>query len=292
VFQLDGAYDLHVHAGPDLFERVADDVETAARYAAAGMAGMAVKAHLESTASRAYHVNSILRSRGVDTFNYIGGICLNYPVGGINPAAVDACLRSGGRVVWMPSGHSRFHGETRGTLGNWGYGDMKLYTPADARGLSIFDDHGEITTETREIVALVRDHRALLATSHLSPREIVALAAYAQPLGARVIVTHLRWTAEYDLALGQAALAHGAKIEIAASTVGGYEHRCSLAEAIEIMRVLGPRNVVISSDGGSPRYPAPAELLRAFAENLAQGGVAPADLRQMMADNPAALIAA
>jgi hypothetical protein len=292
VFQLDGAYDLHVHAGPDLFERVADDVETASRYAAAGMAGMAVKAHLESTASRAYHVNSLLHDRGVDSFRYIGGICLNYPVGGINPAAVDACLRSGGRIVWMPSGHSRFHGEIKGTLGNWGYGDMKLYTPPDARGISVFDDAGELTPETRDVVAMVRDHHAVLATSHLSPPEILALSAFAQPLGAKIVVTHLRWTPEYDLALGEAAVANGATIEIAASTVGGYENRCSLAEAVQITRTLGPRHVVISSDAGSPRYPVPAELLRAFGENLSQAGVAASDLRQMMVDNPAALIAA
>jgi hypothetical protein len=292
LFDLRGAYDLHVHAAPDLFERAADDVETASRCAAAGMAGMAVKAHLESTASRAYHVNAQLRGRGIETFRYIGGVCLNYPVGGINPAAVDACLRSGGRIVWMPSGHSRFHAETKGTLGSWGVGDMRLYVPPGAVGLSIFDAAGALTPETREIVALVRDHRAILATSHLSPAEIVALAEYACPLGVKLVVTHLRWTPEYDLALGQAAVERGATVELAASTVGGYENRCSLADAVSIVGALEPRHMILSSDAGSPRYPVPAELLRAFCENLSQHGIADADLRLMLGENPAALIAA
>ena len=139
---------------------------------------------------------------------------------------------------------------------------------------------------------MVRDHHAVLATSHLSPPEILALSAFAQPLGAKIVVTHLRWPTEYDLALGEAAVANGATIEIAASTVGGYENRCSLAEAVQITRTLGPRHVVISSSTGTRAIPVPAELLRAFGENLSQAGVAASDLRQMMVDNPAALIAA
>ena len=286
MFKLDGAIDMHVHAGPDLLGRIGDDVEIATACRDAGMAGMVVKAHLESTASRAYHTN-----KTVPGFRYYGGICLNYPVGGINPAAVDACLRLGGRVVWMPSGHARYHAQLTGQLGNWGYSDMRIYAPTGATGISVLDDDGGLTPETREVVALVREHNAVLATSHLSPAEIVALTGFARREGVKVVMTHIMWTPEYDLDLGRALVDLGAVIEIACSTVGGYTNRLPLRDAVAMIGTLGPANVVLASDAGGVRHPRPDEALRVLANNLAEQGVKPADLVQMLCRNPADLLA-
>jgi hypothetical protein len=33
----------------------------------------------------------------------LGGICLDAPVGGLNPAAVETALNSGARIVWLPT---------------------------------------------------------------------------------------------------------------------------------------------------------------------------------------------
>ena len=286
MFELDGAIDLHVHAGPDLLGRVGDDIEIATGCRDAGMAGMAVKAHLESTASRAYHTN-----KAVPGFRYVGGVCLNYPVGGINPAAVDVCLRLGGRVVWMPSGHSRFHAELTGELGNWGHADMQIYNPAGAKGISVLDEKGGLTRETQEVVGLVRDHDAVLATSHLSPVEIVALARYARDTGVKLVMTHIRWTPAYDLDLGKAVVELGGTVEIACSTVGGYTNRLPIAEAVAMIRTLGLPNVILASDAGGVRHPRPDEALRVLANNLIEYDLAPSELRQMVCTNPERLIA-
>ncbi|MFG1912442.1 DUF6282 family protein [Kribbella sp. NPDC048928] len=286
MFTLDAAIDLHVHAGPDVLGRVGDDIEIATGCRDAGMAGMAVKAHLESTSSRAYHTN-----KAVAGFRYIGGVCLNYPVGGINPAAVDACLRLGGRVVWMPSGHSRFHAEVTGALGNWGYSDMNIYNPVEAAGITVLDDAGALTPATREVVALVRDHDALLATSHLSPQEILALAAHCRPLGVKLIVTHIRWTPQYDLELARRASELGAFIEIAGSTVGGYTNRFPIDEVVATINEFTPDRLVLASDAGGVRHPRPHEALRVLASNLSERGVGDAALNTMLKDNPARLIA-
>jgi hypothetical protein len=286
VFTLDGAIDLHVHAGPDVLGRVGDDLDIATGCRDAGMAGMAVKAHLESTSSRAYHTNKALPG-----FRYIGGICLNYPVGGINPAAVDACLRLGGRVVWMPSGHSRFHAEVTGALGNWGYSDMNIYNPSEAAGLTVLDDDGALTAAAEEVVALVRDHNALLATSHLSPQEILALAAHCRPLGVKLVVTHIRWTPQYDLDLARRAVDLGACVEIACSTVGGYTNRFPIDEVVAMINEFTPDQLVLASDAGGVRHPRPHEALRVLANNLWERGVAETALNTMVKDNPARLIA-
>lgn len=285
MFELTGAIDMHVHAGPDLIGRVGDDIDIATGCRDAGMAGMVVKAHLESTASRAYHTN-----RAVTGFRYVSAVCLNYPVGGINPAAVDACLRLGGRVVWMPSSHSRFHAQVTGKLGDWGFRDMSIYTPAGAAGISILDDHGEVTAATREVVSLIREHRAVVATSHLSPAEILALARLAREQRVKLVLTHIRWTPECDLALGQAVVELGGVVEIACSTVGGYTNRLPLAEAVAMIRTLRPENVVLASDAGGIRHPSPSEALRVLANNLIESGVSAADLRTMLCDNPARLL--
>lgn len=285
MFDLTGVIDLHVHSGPDVTERAADDLEIARLCAGAGMAGMAVKGHVESTASRAY-----LTNLQVPGFRYIGGVCLNYPVGGVNPAAVEACLRLGGRIVWMPSGHSRFHGELMGRLGYWGSSGMVLPTPRGARGLSILD-HGELTGETREVVDLVRQYGGCVATSHLSPAESLALARYCRGEGVKVLVTHIRWTPAYDADFAVAAAESGAYIEFTASSISGYQIRFPIAEAIDLMKRLTPARVVVASDTGGVLSPLPHEALRVFASNLIRNGVDPVDLRTMMCTNPGDLVA-
>lgn len=284
-FDLKGAIDMHVHAGPDLLGRVGDDIDIATGCRDAGMAGMVVKAHLESTASRAYHTN-----RAVPGFDYIGGICLNYPVGGINPAAVDACLKLGGRVVWMPSGHSRFHAQLTGRLGNWGYSDMSIYSPRDATGISVLDDDGKLTAATLEVLSIISEHDAVLATSHLSPEEILALTREARARDISTVMTHIRWTPAYDLDLGRAVVELGGIVEIACSTVGGYTNRLPLAEAVAMIHELGPRHIVLASDAGGIRHPRPHEALRVLANNLIEQGVSVADVRLMLCETPARLL--
>ena len=174
MFSLEGTFDIHVHASPDVIQRLGDDLEISRKCKEAGMCGIAVKGMQESTTSRAYYVNKLLGG-----FRMVGGICLNYPVGGLNPSAVDTCLRTGGRIVWMPTLQSKFHAELKGKLGK-GSAGLYYYNPARSTGITVLDDEGTLLPETKEIVALIKEHNALLATSHLSPEEIIALAKYCE----------------------------------------------------------------------------------------------------------------
>ena len=69
MFSLEGTFDIHVHAFPDVIPRVDDDLTIARKCREAGMCGIAVKAMQESTTSRAYYVNQL-----VDNFRMVGGI--------------------------------------------------------------------------------------------------------------------------------------------------------------------------------------------------------------------------
>src|SRR4051812_36490139 len=74
--------DLHVHAAPCLLPRKGSDLEIARRFAAAGFAGFALKAHYESSVGRAA---AVAEATGIEVW---GGVVLNRTAGGINPEAV------------------------------------------------------------------------------------------------------------------------------------------------------------------------------------------------------------
>lgn len=53
TLSLCGAFDLHIHAAPDCFDRIGNDIEIAQQAKAAGMRAIAIKSVYESTVSRA-----------------------------------------------------------------------------------------------------------------------------------------------------------------------------------------------------------------------------------------------
>lgn len=284
MFDMTGVIDLHVHTGPDLFPRLGDDAEIARGCASVGMRGMAVKCHFEGTAVRAHLVNQM-----VPDFTMYGGITLNYPVGGINPTAVHACLALGGNVVWMPSGHSRYHAETTGTLGGWGNDFMRLRNPVGATGITVLED-GELIEDAREVIRLVAQTDSLLATSHLSPDEILAVLDDAATVGARVVVNHVMYMPDCDYSFIEEVVRRGAKVEVCSVLVSGFWDKLKLDNVVQIIERVGADNVVLSSDGGGIQTPLPHESLRVLLDNLLNQGVPEDQLRRTVVDNPIQLL--
>lgn len=285
MFDMTGAIDMHVHTGPDLFPRIGDDAEIARRCAAVGMSGMAVKCHFEGTAVRAHLVNQM-----VPDFTMYGGITLNYPVGGINPTAVHACLSVGGKVVWMPSGHSAYHAEITGTLGGWGNSFMKLQNPAGAKGITVLDEQGRLIDEAREVNRLLAENNALLATSHLAPAEILAVLDDAATVGTRVLINHVMYMPDCDYDFIEEVVRRGALVEICSVLVGGFWDKLRLDNVLQIIERVGCDNVVLASDGGGIQTPSPHETLRVLLDNLLHHGVPEEDLRRTVIDNPRRLL--
>ena len=281
MFSMEGLFDIHVHSGPEILERVGDDMDLAKGYLELGMAGFAVKGHFESTASRAHFVNKLM---GSEHFRMVGGICLNYAVGGINPAAVDNCFKSGGRIVWGPSGHSVYHRQLRGGFGHWG-GAVKPYDPEGAEGVTVLDETGELSREAKEVLRLVRENNGVYCTSHATPEEMLKLAAYCRDEKVKLIMTHIGWTPDYSLELGRRIKEYGHKVEICAVTFGGYNAKNTLSDCVRIIREIGPENIVMGTDAGAVRFVKPAEFMRFFAENLKKAGIAETDIRRMMSTN-------
>lgn len=96
---LEGAIDIYVHASPDGFKaRALDFMEAAIQAKAAGYAAVAIKNHEYCTAPLGLYAQST-----VSGIQVLGGLVLNYAVGGINPYSVEAAYRQGGKIIWLPT---------------------------------------------------------------------------------------------------------------------------------------------------------------------------------------------
>ncbi|HEX3177255.1 MAG TPA: DUF6282 family protein [Methylomirabilota bacterium] len=279
MLDIDGAYDLHVHSSPDLFPRIADDETMVRDAAASGFAGVVMKNHFESTASRAQ-----LAARAVPGMKVYGGVVLNRYVGAVNPRAVDVALRLNGRIVWMPTLDAACHRAAFGFGGGFAAQSSGLETTEP--GISLLRD-GRLVDEAREVMALVKERGAALATGHVSREEIRALVAEAESQGFRkLILTH-----PYDRAPGLTlaevtALARPhVRVEFVFCSITPNWRFTDAATIAQCIRTLGAARIVISSDGGQAHNPMPAEGYRRFVTALHAEGVPAADFRVMCRDN-------
>jgi hypothetical protein len=268
---LEGAIDLHLHSAPDVDPRRYDDLELAREAARAGLRAILIKNHHSSTVERA-----CLASKVVPEIRVFGGVALNETVGGLNPAAVHLALRWGARQVWMPTRSAQNHRARQGQPG----------------GLTVLNSSGQLRPEVEEILRLMAQGDAVLATGHLSPEEGAILVHRARELGVkRILVTHPEWPlTPYPLALQKELARRGVMFErcfVSTTHRGGYVPMESIAEAIA---EVGVETTVLSTDSGQPDTPPPVECLRLYAERLRALGFTPDQLRQMMCLNPARLL--
>ena len=268
---LEGAVDLHVHSAPDVDPRRFNDLELAAEAAKAGMRAVLLKSHQNSTVERAW-----LTSKVVPGIHVFGGLVLNAPAGGINPAAVAVALQLGAKQIWMPTRWAANHRRVHGQEG----------------GVSILNGDGEVIPEVAEVVRLISSTDCILSTGHLSPLEGVALMRYAAKNSVRhLLVTHPEWPPTfYPVPLQRELAALGVFFERCfVSTT----HRCGfvpLATIVEAIAQVGIKSTVLASDLGQPDTPAPVDGLRIYAANLVAEGFDRDDIRRMMVTNPALLL--
>lgn len=285
----EGMIDFHVHTLPDTFDRTVDAVEATRTARALGMRAVVLKGGAFETVTRAAQANAEVGG-GIRAF---GGVVLNWPMGGLNPAAVEAMVafRGGGaegigKVVWMPSIHARNHHERFG-----------IPKP----GVEVFDGT-RLLPAAREILALCAEYDLVLQTGHLSPQEALALIREARAMGVeRIVCTH----ADYDpinmtLEEQREAARLGAYIEHAYCGVflgpdsPAERFRAWRGVSVEQMaaaiKAVGAERCILSSDLGASPLPRPAEGYLAFVRQLRALGITDRELDWMGRRNPAALL--
>lgn len=263
---LRGAYDLHMHSAPSPFHRLLDDFQLLREAGQAGMAGILLKSHYESTAVRAELANLYAGSSA----KAYGAIALNWPVGGLNPYAVYNALKRGAKIVFMP---------TRDAKNCLASGDM----PGDffrRPGIGILAEDGRLKPEVIEIMAAVKEYGAVLATGHISPEESILLCKAGIQAGVRMILTHPEFGRTRIPAEVQKKLAElGVYIEKCWYNIG--EQECSAAEMAAHIRTVGASRCYMTTDRGQSDREHPVEAMRRFLISMSEQGISRSDLDTM-----------
>lgn len=288
-----GAYDMHIHTGPDIMDRKMDFLVQAERAAKAGMAGYVIKSHYFTSSSWAKVANE--RFPECQTF---GSIVLNNSVGGMNPFAVDAVARDGAKVVWFPTVDTvaaikkTEHIEEGGRRPHWL--DVLLSLQADGIKLQpvrLLDDNGKVLPEVIDVLDVIARYNMILCTGHISVPEAKAVikAAHERKVE-KIICTHVDselcfYEIEEQLDLIKK---YGVYVEHCSNscTTG----KVAWDVCLNQIKSVGCDHIIISTDLGQLKHKYPDEGLLDFANWMLDNGISETDVRKTIRDNPRQLL--
>ena len=283
---LQGAFDTHLHIGPDVVERKIDDLSLAHRFAELGMAGFLLKSHYTSTAERASVV-----SAAVPGVRVLGAISLNRAVGGMNPLAVEVAAREGARTVWLPTVDSVNESHEReappgAKVPVW----VKLQLELREQGIEIetvpvVDSDGGVLAETRAVLATIARHEMVLATGHLGRDEIFTVVDAAVQEGVReIVITHPEFPSQNLSIEDQRGLVQrGALLERCFTTP--HTGKVSWEHWIENIRATGAEHSVLSTDLGQVFNPAVEDGMGLMVDRLLAAGFDDEEVHMMAVVN-------
>ena len=284
---LEGAYDIHVHASPDVIPRAMDLTQLCFEAENAGMAGILIKDHCTSTVGRAAALNQM--GRGICRF--FSALALNPPVGGLNPTAVEATLRAGTDVIYFPTYGAAHH------IGIWGAGKPPTAFPLPTQGfsgISILDEDMTLKAEAMEILQLIAEHGAVLATGHLSPHESLKLLQQARELGIKhMLVTHASESVSaFTEEEQQEAVNIGAVVEHSFfAATPSCPNPITFETLRDMIRAVGVAHVILSSDFGQKANGNPVRNYVRHLEQMQAVGFSAREIRQMIRTNPQKILA-
>jgi hypothetical protein len=291
---LNGAYDMHVHSGPDVLPRKFDDMVLAERARESGMAGFVLKSHYVCTADRA----AIVRQIYPDVHAY-GGLVLNNSVGGLNPIAVDIAGRLGAKVVWLPTVDSANELENiagqkdESKLPYW----MNIAREMRALGIAgewikVTDDEGKVTKPMHDCLDLIGKHDMVLATGHISPGEMPAVVKAAREHGVRrITITHPEFpTTCLSIDQQRELMKYDVFFERCFTTP--QSGKISWEHVFNNIRTIGPSTTIIATDLGQSNNPYVDEGLTDFIGRLLDAGFRETEVQQMASKNASQILGA
>jgi hypothetical protein len=286
---LQGSFDLHRHGYPEISFGVTTRLEDAEDIAAcreAGFRGVVLKSHMWPTVGRAYHLR-----RAVPGIEVVPSITLNTCTGGFAPTSVESAALQGAGVVYMPTWSARNDIERGGASQHIVAKALPHADPASFKSLTVLDANDNLLPEVIETLAIAEAYGMVVFSGHLSPRETLALAESGLGASGRFVFSHpdsksVGASAE-DIA---AVMATGAYLELCAlGTLPGFQ-RISPAEIRDLAVEYGVEHCLITSDYFFPWAPPSAETIRTLAGLLLDLGMSTADVSQLVAGSPTALL--
>ena len=271
---LKGTIDIHVHGYPDSRPRALDGVEAARNARDRGMRAIVLKNHYEFTSGLAYIVRK--QVPGIEVF---GGVDLNLPVGGINPAAVEYMAQTSGgwgRIVWMPT----FDAENA------------VRAAKENRPSVSISRNGELLPPVKEVISLIATHGLILATGHSSAEEGLMLLREGRRQGVKqMVVTHaMNPPISMSVAQMQEAAKLGAMIEFVGGSLATSDATARMDRFADAIKKVGPEFCILASDLGQQGNALPTDGYAAFLVAMRARGLTEQQVDRMSKDNPARLL--
>lgn len=275
---MQGIIDMHIHAAPYVRARKLDDLELMESSVQRGVRAIVLKSHNVPTADRAYLVNRVAAEKYPDVkFTAFGGLCLNRPVGGLNPDAAETSLKLGAKVIWLPTNTAENHYRKNGK--------------DPSTGVVVTRD-GKAVDELQDIFALVKQYNAVLATGHIGAEECFPVVEAARAAGVeKIVITHPEFWVVGMTPEQQADIVRKYDVlleSVYAQPVNG-SYKINIPDNIAAMKAIGPEHFVISTDSGQTVNPYWYESYTTYFKAVSEVFTSE-QVRKMTHDNPAWLL--
>ncbi|MFC1955869.1 DUF6282 family protein [Chloroflexota bacterium] len=267
---LHGSYDIHQHSGPSsTTQRLYDELDLAIQGCDMEQGGIVFKNHDTPTTRSVVLVQKVVNKWAEEhhkkKIELYSGVTLNHSVGGLNPDAVIAAYRLGGKYVWMPSLDANHQRRVMGQQED---------------GIDLIDENDKVVPELKEILALMAETDMILGLCHQSTRERVMVVREAVRMGIQRIEINDANFPMTKLTPEQAKMFadNGAYIGIyALDLTTGF----SWDEVMAIYKAVGPERIVLASDCGHIVWPLPIDAMRRFILGFLLRGVPDKDVNLM-----------
>ena len=277
--RLKGVIDMHIHSAPDVRARKMNDLEIMEAAVARDMRAVVIKSHHVPTVDRAALVNLVKAEKyGRDrVFTMYGGIALNRFTGGINPWAVETALKTGGKVVWLPTNTAENHCRKEG-------GENPVPCVKDHR----------IAEPLEDIFRLIKEYDAVLATGHSSPYECLVVTEAARKAGVdKIVITHPEFHIVGMSLSEQVRIVkdYGVMLErVYAQPIGNGVYKKNLADNAVAIRAVGVSSTIVATDSGQMQNPEWYDTIAEYVDYLYDAGFHEAEITQMTKSNPARML--
>lgn len=185
---------------------------------------------------------------------FLGGVCLDLAVGGLNPAAVDTCAEWGGRFVWMPTVDARLHRRRNG--------------PEGKPVVEVLSSDGTLLPKAQQVLERVAHHEMVLGTGHLDIEEVKALIPAARHLGLKKIVLNHPLLLDFPLDLLDELTREG-DVLVEHCYIPDHEMRFDVGRIVEAVDRLGWERNLIADFGDFGREVNIADALVAQGMDVA-----------------------
>jgi hypothetical protein len=255
-----------------------------------GFDAIVVKSHHHSTVMDVL----ALQQAGVDhgSAQLFGGIALNGPVGGLNPKAVDLCLKMGGKIVWFPTISSEKHIRHHHEHPNLKFPKLSIHLEPE-EPTEVLGADGKPLPAVYDILESIKAHDAILASGHMAPHQITAVLEAAREVGVqRMLVNHPNFVIEATFEEAKRWVQLGAYVEHSLCMYDEESsfHNWDLDTLVEWIEAVGPERSTLGSDLGQMNNPLPTDSFRKIVGRLLDRGTSEGVIRSMVARNPRHLL--